>query len=138
MDHSALRIDPPRSASDELSFRADIVPAQFYGPRRGSASIEPILRLMAGVLIDAVRSFQRNFESRYPSRRQEFREARLWIFDEKGDGPFSFRDVCAALEIDPRRLRQSIIRWEKDRRSGDRHEARRSSMEVAGLIQSRS
>jgi hypothetical protein len=56
-----------------LSFRADaVVPAQFYPARPGSASVEPIMRLMAGILIDAVRCFQNNFEARHPSRRQEF------------------------------------------------------------------
>src|SRR5258708_32665138 len=71
------RIDAAGPASDDLSFRADaLMPAQFYPARPGSASVEPIMRLMAGILIDAVRCFQNNFEARHPSRRQEFREAR--------------------------------------------------------------
>jgi hypothetical protein len=94
------------------------VPAQFW--RRGSASVEPIMRLMAGILIDAVRCFQRNFEALQPNRRKEFREAQFWIFEDKGNGPFSFEDVCDALEIDPRRLRDFIVRWQKDRRSADK------------------
>ena len=51
------------TAGDEL--RADaLMPAQFYPARRGSASVEPIMRLMGGILADAVRSFQRNFEAK--------------------------------------------------------------------------
>ena len=42
----------------------------------------------------------------------------------------------SALEIDPRRLRDLIVRWEKDRRCDDKQPVRRSSVEVAGLIQS--
>src|SRR5882762_7199074 len=71
------RLDPTVLASDDLSFRADaVMPAQFYPARRGWASVEPIMRLMAGILIDAVRCFQNNFEARHPSRRREFIEAR--------------------------------------------------------------
>ena len=36
-------------------------PHNFIPARRGSASVEPIMRLMGGMLADAVRSFQRNF-----------------------------------------------------------------------------
>ena len=133
----ATRIVPVSSASDDLSFRADaVMPAQFYPARRRSASLEPIMRLMAGILIDAVRCLQRNFEARLPSRRQEFREAHLWIFDDKGIGPFSFQSVCESLHIDPAALREWIVRWQKDQRSGDRQRARRSSVEVGGRIQS--
>ena len=109
MDDPVTRIESTSdTAGDEL--RADaVMPAQFYPARRGSASVEPIMRLMGGILADAVRTFQRNFEAKSPSRRQEFREARFWIFHDKADGPFSFEDVCDALGIDPRRLRTLIL-----------------------------
>jgi hypothetical protein len=140
MDHPGTRIDPKRPAVDELSFLADaVMPAQFYPARLGSASAEPIMRLMSGILIDAVRSFQRNFEAHHLGRRQEFREARLWIFDDTGNGPFSFAEVCNTLGIDPGRLRDWIVRWEKDRRSGDkrRRMIRRAPVTIAGRMQSR-
>jgi hypothetical protein len=133
------RIDPAGPASDDLSFRANaVMPAQFYPARPGSASVEPIMRLIAGILIDAVRCFQNNFEARHPSRRQEFREARLWIFDDRGTGPFSFRSVCDSLEVDPRGLRNWIVRWQEKRRSGERQRLiRRSPVNVAKRMQSR-
>ena len=113
------QIDPIAPAGDD--FHADsVMPAQFYPPRRRPASFEPIIRLMGAILIDAVRCFQRNFETHLPSTQQEFREARFWIFDDKADGPFSFESVCAALQIDPRGLRDSILRWKRERQSGDK------------------
>jgi hypothetical protein len=135
----ATRIVPVSSASDDLSFRADaVMPAQFYPARRRSASLEPIMRLMAGILIDAVRCFQNNFEAHHPNRRQEFREARLWIFDDWGTGPFSFRSVCDSLEIDHLGLRNWIVRWQEKRRSGERQRTiRRSPVNVAKRMQSR-
>src|SRR5260370_39170263 len=115
------RIDRTGAVSYDLSCPADaVIPDQFYPARPGSASVEPIMRLMAGILIDAARCFQSNFEARHPSRRQEFREARLWIFDDRGTGPFSFRSVCDSLEVDPRGLRNWILRWREKRRSGER------------------
>jgi hypothetical protein len=129
MGDSDSRVNPMGSASDEFSFPTDVVmPSQFYPARRRPTSVEPILRLMAGILIDAMRSFQRNFEARDAKRRGEFREAEYWIFHDKGDedGPFSFEDVCTALEIDPRRLRDLIVRWEEDTPAADRQRTRRS------------
>jgi hypothetical protein len=96
------------------------------------------MRLMAGILIDAVRCFQNNFEARHPSRRQEFREARLWIFDDRGIGPFSFRSVCDSLEVDPRGLRNWIVRQQEKRRSGERQRMiRRSPVNIAKRMQRR-
>jgi len=136
MSDPGIRIDPTGPAGDELSFRADaVMPAQFYPARRGAASVEPIMRLMAGILIDAVRCFQHSFEARRSDRRQEFREAQFWIFDDKGNGPFSFQNVCDSLEIDPGGLRNWIVRWQKDRRSGNKQRMiRRSPVNVAGRI----
>lgn len=133
------RIDLASPASDNLSFRADaVMPAQFYSARPGSASVEPIIRLMAGVLIDAVRSFQSNFEARNAGRRQEFLEARLWIFDDRGTGPFSFRSVCDSLEVDPRGLRNWIVRWQEKRRTGERQRIiRRSPVNITKRMRSR-
>ena len=138
MDDAVTRIDSTGLPGDELSFRADaVMPAQFFPARRVSESVEPILRLMASILIDAVRCFQRNFDARQPYRRQEFREARFWIFHDQGKGPFSFDDVCLALDIDPRYLRKVIARWEKNRRSGDEQRmTRRSLGQIAGRMPS--
>src|SRR5438309_11788012 len=105
MDHRGTRIVPTGSASDELLGVA-IMPVQFYPARRVSHSIKPILRLMEGVLTDAIRCFQLNFEAPQPRGRRDFGEARYWIFQAGWSGPFSFENVCNALEIDPRRLRK--------------------------------
>jgi hypothetical protein len=138
MDNSTTQIDSViGSAGDEIRGDA-LMPAQFYPARRGSASVEPIMRLMGGILADAVRCVQRNFEAKSPSRRQEYREAKFWMFHDRGDGPFSYQDVCDALGIDPRRLRELIIRWEKNKRPGDKPRMiRRSAVQINGRVQAR-
>ena len=135
----ATQIAPMSSASDDLSFRADaLMPAQFYPARRRSASVEPIMRLMAGILIDAVRCYQNNFEASHSGGRQKFAEARFWIFDDEEGGPFCFRSVCDSLELDPRGLRNWIIRWQEKKRSGERQRTiRRSPVKIATRMQSR-
>ena len=139
MDDQGMQIDSSgrtQMGQVDEDFRAGpIMPAQFYPPRRGSAEVEPIMRLMGAMLIDAVRCFQRNFETRLPSARNEFRESQFWIFDDKADGPFSFESVCAALQIDPRALRDSILRWKRERRAGDKQRIiRRSPVSITGQM----
>src|SRR5271170_2140270 len=120
MSDPGTRIDLTGSAGDEFSFSTNaFMPAQFYPARRHAASVEPIMRLMAGILIDAVRCFQLHLDARESKRRQEFREAKSWIVDDLGNGPFSFLDVCDWLEIDPNRLRDWIVRGQEDRHRGD-------------------
>jgi hypothetical protein len=128
------RIDPNGPVGDD--FRADsVMPAQFYPPRRRAASFEPIVRLMGAILIDAIRCFQNNFEARLPSAQQEFREAQLWIFDDKSDGPFSFESVCAALQVDSRGLRDALLRWKRERRAGAKPRIiRRSPVSIVGRM----
>src|SRR5277367_3021890 len=119
MDNLGTQFDSMVGSAGE-DLRADaVMPAQFYAARRGSASVEPIMRLMGGILADAVRILQRNFGAESATKRREFSEARHWVFHGKGDGPFSFEDVCGTLDIDPRRLRELIIRWEKNKQPGD-------------------
>jgi|SRR5580698_8573243 hypothetical protein len=120
MSDPDTRIDPTGAAGEELSFSANaFMPAQFYPVRRHAGSLEPIMRLMARILIDAVRCFQRHFAARESNRRQEFREAKSWIFDDTRNGPFCFLDVCDWLEIDPHSLRDWIVRGQQDRHRAD-------------------
>ena len=118
MNQPRIQIDPIGMGGDEP--RADaVMPVQFYPSRRASASVEPALRLMEAILVDAVRCFQRNFKAGHRHGQREFREAQFWIFSNQRGGPFSFEDVCDALGVDSSRLRDLIVRWEKDRRSSD-------------------
>jgi hypothetical protein len=54
---------------------------------------------MAAVLKDAIVAV------RYNSRRAE-----QWVRAEDWDWPYSFNNICLALNLDPRRLREAIFR----------------------------
>jgi hypothetical protein len=122
--------------NDELSAAEAVLPMQFYGARRGAATIEPLRRLMVAMLVDAVRCFQTTFEARQQARRQEFAEVRSWIFSDEDNGVFSFKAVCDALEIDPEAIRKELVRWEERRLSGPepRMKIRRSPVPLAKRI----
>lgn len=95
-----------------------VLPAQFYGPRRQASDFVPVQRLLIAMLVDAVRSFQTRFEAKQSEKRQEFTEARWWIFSDKNDGPFSFRTVCEALDLDPKTIRKALSSWAEERVAG--------------------
>ena len=137
MNAPHAEIDLISTTGDEVGADA-FMPVQFYPVRRASVSGEPVLRLMDAVLVDALRRFQRNFEARYRHGQKEFREAQFWIFQDKGSGPFSFEDVCDVLGVDPRRLRDLIVRWENDRRSTNKQRMmRRMPINLAKRTRSR-
>jgi len=85
-----------------------ILPSQFFEGRKTKEAMEPVGRLMLAVLADAVRCYQTGFDARATSRRQAFLEAERWLFDVKADGPFSFENICSALDITPDYLRQML------------------------------
>jgi hypothetical protein len=87
----------------------------------GAASAaEPWRRLMAAMLLDAVRCYQTKFHARQAARHQEFAEARAWIFSDRDDGAFSFGAVCNALEVDPEIIRRGLSRWKERRLAGEK------------------
>lgn len=123
-------------ADYELSFQSDAVLAEqfFHGPQ-GSEALKPFSRLMHAILIDAVRCYQVNFDARCPSKKQQFSEARGWLFRDEDNGPFSFRKVCDALEIDPNHVRRGLTSWKVKRLAGEKVAAiRRSPVPVASRI----
>ena len=121
MVHTLTQLDSLAAPSGEFPFQPEVVlPIQFHHARRDATSVEGIRKLMWAILIDAVRCFQTNLEARQPARQQRFRETHFWIFSDEGYGPFCFKEVCNALELDPRAFRQWLLRWQKRRRAGER------------------
>jgi len=120
----------------ELSFRSDaVLPVQFFHERQGKGTLKPFSRLMHAILIDAVRCYQVNFDARRSSKKQQFSEARGWLFDDEDSGPFSFRKVCDALEIDPGYVRRGLTSWRVKRLAGEKIAAiRRSPVPVTNRI----
>ena len=93
-------------------FQPDVIlPAQFFDVRGRQLSAEQ--RLMAAVLEDAVQCFQKHLFARTGQQRRLFREAAAWLLDDTSTGPFSFRDVCDALGLDPGYIHRGLERWRR-------------------------
>ena len=79
-------------------------------------------RLLLAVLMDAIRCFQAP-RSAASSRHEHLRsEARQWLFQKSGRGPFSFEAVCEALDLEPNQLRRGLIKW-RDANTSEQREA---------------
>jgi len=75
----------------------------FYG-----TGDQPEKRLMLAVLQGAVECFQD-----YAEQDRLFKDAEEWIFEDDHEWPFSFINICEAVDIDPKYLRKGLSHWKK-------------------------
>ena len=76
--------------------------------------------LMCAVLEDALKCFQHQL---LPDSKREQRlaqEAEEWLFADDAGWPFSFVNICSALELNPERVRLGLARW-RHRASCEQH-----------------
>jgi len=65
---------------------------------------------MFAVLLDAVECFQK-YAGREANRL--FKDTDEWIFEDDHEWPFSFINICEAVDIDPKYLRKGLSHWKK-------------------------
>jgi hypothetical protein len=94
---------------DELVQPDAIMPVQFHADVR--ALRDPERRLRVAVLEDAIRYFQRHLGATDPGERALYEDAVDWFASPDRTEPFSFENVCDALQLDPDYLRQRLCRW---------------------------
>lgn len=107
--HAALE-DAVKVGSIELLPDA-VLPEQFYGPPRGAACSQSELALRRAVLDDAITCYQKQF---VPHTQREWRlahEAEEWLFSDDDRWPFSFVNICRALDLEPEYLRWRLKQW---------------------------
>jgi hypothetical protein len=83
-----------------------LVPTQWEARLRAPAS--PELRLMAAVLIDAIRDYRNGARARGVRTRQLGRLAARWIASREHAWPFSFESICAVFDLDADGLRHKL------------------------------
>jgi len=71
---------------------------------------EPEKMLMFAILVDAISCFQTFSSTDGTHRSRKFYEAKNWLLSNRQDWPFSYRNVCEALELDPDYLRRGLLR----------------------------
>ena len=94
-----------------------VLPAQFHTGFRHDASIRPELRLMLAVLEEAVGDFQRHVAADTREGQRHFQEAEAWFASSDADWPFSFLNICEALQFEPDYVRAGLARWREAQRA---------------------
>lgn len=89
---------------------------------RRNAFQDPERALLFAVLEDAVLSFQKYLFSQRETETHLFKEAEDWISGEDRAWPFSFINVCDALEIHPHYLRKGLLQWKRSASAARLHE----------------
>ena len=85
-----------------------LVPAQWAERLRAPAT--PELRLMAAVLIDAIRDYRAGARARGVRPRQLARLAGRWIASREPAWVYSFENICAVFDLDADGLRRMLAR----------------------------
>jgi hypothetical protein len=73
-------------------------------------------RLMLAVLQDAVECFQEYVLAQYVWEKKLFQEAEDWILEKNSDWPFSFENICEALQLNPDYIRRGLMVWKEAKR----------------------
>ena len=89
-----------------------VLPSQFYGKGGLDASLQPEKRLMLAVVEDAFATFQECLPGLTYRQRRLFKEVEEWFASTDETWPFSFQNICAALNLDADYLRLGLRRWQ--------------------------
>lgn len=106
-----MSAEPAMIQTDSRFSRSDphgLVPSQWEDRLRPAQSSE--LRLMAAVMIDAIRDFRQAGEARGTRARQLARLATRWILSRNTSWPYSFASICAVFDVDADELRSTLMR----------------------------
>lgn len=109
-------VEPAKTSSRTIRigalFEPDILTThQFFRVFRQKGQYEPEERLMFAVLTDAIECFQKYFGADTRRCRALFGEAEAWIESKESRSPFSFENICQALNMSPSYLRVGLMQW---------------------------
>lgn len=94
-----------------------VLPSQFHTGVRNDASLRPEKRLMLAVLEEAVGDYQRCLVATGNEARRLFRDAEDWFASDDTEWPYSFVNICNALELDVGYVRAGLGRWRDAQRA---------------------
>jgi hypothetical protein len=87
-----------------------ILPAQFF-PR--VAALAPERRLMMAVLARSLLDLQSNAGTGTRRARRHLAEVEAWFASDDDVWPFSFVNLCHALDLDASSVRSRLLRWQR-------------------------
>ena len=92
-----------------------LLPAQYLETVRRKTHLDPEKKLMLAVLEDGVTSYQKYIHAQDGKEKNLFREAEEWILNENSDWLFSFESICESLGLNPKYIREGLIRWKENK-----------------------
>jgi hypothetical protein len=90
-----------------------LLPAQYFDSVGAETAFQPEKRLMLAVLEEAIATFQRHASSETQQGRRLVQDVEGWVAGAAGDWPFSFENICVALDLEPEYLRAGLARWKE-------------------------
>ena len=78
-----------------IGFLSESAIVDFYG----TGDLQPEKRLMFATLLDAIEWFQV-----YAEQDRLFKETEEWIFEDDHEWPYSFINICEAVDMNPKYL----------------------------------
>jgi hypothetical protein len=88
-----------------------LLPAQFFAALKQKAHACGERRLMVAILEDAVDCFQKHILAMDHRSRHLCVEAEKWFLSDDDSWPFSFVNICHALDLHPGFLRRGLLTW---------------------------
>lgn len=88
-----------------------LLPDQFFTSFRREGRIQGEKRLMCAVLRDAVDCYQKHVNARDNRGKWELEKVRWWFMSNDIKWPFSFLNICDALDLDADNLREGLCEW---------------------------
>ncbi|HJY79537.1 MAG TPA: hypothetical protein VKK81_00410 [Candidatus Binatia bacterium] len=88
-----------------------LLPSQFFVALKHKAHACGEHRLMLAILEDAVDCFQKYMWATDSRSRHLGTEAEKWFLSEDDSWPFSFVNICHALDLHPEFLRRGLLEW---------------------------
>lgn len=108
---SNAAVDVDQLAGESACTLDAVLPVQLESGR-ADASLVPEKRLMLAVLEEAVFTFQRDALG---GGGAELAEVEHWFADDDREWPFSFENICSALELEPSFVRHGLAEWVRRR-----------------------
>jgi len=105
-----------------------LLPAQFFAALKQKARSGGERRLMTAILEDAVDCFQKYLWATESRSRQLRADAEAWLFSDDDRWPFSFVNICEALDIHPSFLRRGLLLWKAQQLARRRASLSRETM----------
>lgn len=107
----------------------------FYDAIKRGSHLEPEKRLLAAVLDDALKCYQKYLGVQKGRGKKVFSETEQWFWEGERDDVFAFENVCAALGLSPGYVRRLLGRWKAQARaakdSGGAHRRARKPLRDA-------